>query len=116
MPTATELIEGFLVAPYPVDPYPLYDELRDKAPVARGPGGLWFASSYDAALTVFRSPALGQGRGNESRLRRSSAQDANHIVQDRAGARGDDRNPLRCDRDWAFPGCIEETFGLEFSF
>ena len=52
----------------------------------------------------------------ESRLWRRSAQDANHIVQHRARARGDDCNPLRCKGDWAFAGRIKETFSLELSF
>lgn len=64
-----ELIERFMVPPYPADPDPLYRVLRDSAPVHRWSGGLWFASTYEAAAAVFRSPTLGQGRGAESRLR-----------------------------------------------
>jgi hypothetical protein len=52
----------------------------------------------------------------ESRLWRRSAQDANHIVQHRARARGDDCNPLWRKGDWAFAGRIKETFSLKLSF
>jgi hypothetical protein len=52
----------------------------------------------------------------ESRLWRRSAQNANHIVQHSARARGDDCNPLWCKGDWAFAGRIKETFSLELSF
>ncbi|MFO0690660.1 MAG: cytochrome P450 [Myxococcota bacterium] len=55
--------------PFPVDPYPLYAALREAAPIFRSEDGFWYATSYAAAEAVFRDPALGQGRGRESRIR-----------------------------------------------
>jgi cytochrome P450 len=65
--SGTRSAEGIIAAlstpPFPHDPYPLYAELRDLAPVYRSDSGMWFASSYEAAATVLRSPAFGQGQG-----------------------------------------------------
>jgi cytochrome P450 len=60
---AEEIIRTLSTPPFPHDPYPLYAELRDLAPVYRSESGMWFASSYEAAATVLRSPAFGQGEG-----------------------------------------------------
>jgi cytochrome P450 len=46
--------------PYPTDPYPAHKALREAGPVGRDDAGLWLASTYEAALTVFRSPDLGR--------------------------------------------------------
>ncbi len=64
------VVAGFLTGPYVDDPYPLYDRLRDAAPLYRSSTGLWLASSYELATAVFRTPTLGQGSGDDSRLRR----------------------------------------------
>jgi cytochrome P450 len=61
--SADEIIRALTTPPFPHDPYPLYAELRDLAPVYRSDSGMWFASSYEAAATVLRSPAFGQGQG-----------------------------------------------------
>jgi cytochrome P450 len=61
--SADEIIGALTTPPFPHDPYPLYAELRDLAPVYRSDSGMWFASSYEAAATVLRSPAFGQGQG-----------------------------------------------------
>jgi cytochrome P450 len=68
--TVDDLVGAALRPPYPDDPYPAYAALRAEAPVCRDDEGLWLASTYDAALAVFRTPELGQGSGRESRLRR----------------------------------------------
>ena len=65
-----EVVASFMTPPYPYDPYPLYRTLRESAPVYRAGDGFWYASSYEAAAAVFRSPQLGQGSGPESRMRR----------------------------------------------
>jgi cytochrome P450 len=65
-----DIVRAFMQPPYPYDPYPLYGALRDAAPMYRADDGFWYASSYDAATAVFRSPALGQGSGPDSRMRR----------------------------------------------
>jgi cytochrome P450 len=61
--SADEIIGALTTPPFPHDPYPLYAELRDLAPVYRSESGMWFASSYEGAATVLRSPAFGQGEG-----------------------------------------------------
>jgi cytochrome P450 len=63
-----DVVRAFMEPPFVEDPYPCYDALREAAPVFRSETGLWFASSYDASLTVFRSPAFGQG-AQSARLR-----------------------------------------------
>jgi cytochrome P450 len=65
---AEELVRSIMVGPFPDDPYPVYDALRDAAPVYRSELGLWFASSYAAASTVLRDARFGQGAGAQ-RLR-----------------------------------------------
>jgi cytochrome P450 len=65
---AEELVRSIMVGPFPDDPYPVYDALREAAPVYRSGLGLWFASSYADALTVLRDPRFGQGAGAQ-RLR-----------------------------------------------
>ncbi len=69
MSALDDVVRSFMQPPYPHDPYPLYAELRKTAPIFRADDGFWYASSYAAAEAVFRSPALGQGRGRESRIR-----------------------------------------------
>lgn len=69
MSTPDSLVRAFTQPPYPDDPYPLYSELRESAPIFRAEDGFWYATSYAAAEGVFRNPALGQGRGRESRIR-----------------------------------------------
>lgn len=69
MNTPDSLVRSFSEPPYPYDPYPIYAELREKAPIFRAEDGFWYATSYAAAEGVFRNPALGQGRGRESRIR-----------------------------------------------
>lgn len=69
-PELDAVVAGFLTGPYVDDPYPLYDRLRATAPLYRAATGLWLASSYDLATAVFRTPTLGQGSGDDSRLRR----------------------------------------------
>lgn len=69
MNTPDEIVRAFTRSPYPYDPTPLYAALRESAPIFRAEDGFWYASSYAAATEVFRNPALGQGRGRESRVR-----------------------------------------------
>ena len=69
MSALDDVVRSFMQPPHPPDPYPLYAELRKAAPIFRADDGFWYASSYAAAEAVFRSPALGQGRGRESRIR-----------------------------------------------
>lgn len=63
------LVRQLTTPPFPVDPVPLYAELREAAPIFRADDGFWYATSYAAAEGIFRNPALGQGRGRESRIR-----------------------------------------------
>ena len=49
------------------DPYPLYRELRERAPVLRSSVGALVISRYDDCLEVLRDPRL--GRGTRARLR-----------------------------------------------
>lgn len=63
------LIDALMRPPYADNPYPLYAALRERAPIFRAVDGFWYASSFAAAESVFRDPALGQGRGRESRIR-----------------------------------------------
>jgi cytochrome P450 len=67
--------------PYPADPYPAYKALQEMGPVCRDDAGLWLATTYDAALAVFRSPDLGQGRGERSRLRSDPRHDRSPALQ-----------------------------------
>src|SRR5262249_23474996 len=69
MSRSDAIVRAFMRAPYPPDPYPLYARLRECAPIFRAEDGFWYASSYEAAEQVFRHPAMGQGRGRESRIR-----------------------------------------------
>ena len=57
-----EIVRQLMTLPYPRDPYPLYRELRDLAPVFPSSAGLWVLTSYQACAMVFRSPAFGQGQ------------------------------------------------------
>ena len=59
---AEEIVRTLSTPPFPRDPYPLYAELRQLAP-PQSESGMWFATSYDAAATVLRSPSFGQGEG-----------------------------------------------------
>lgn len=63
------LVASLMRLPYHDDPYAVYAELRETAPIFRAEDGFWYASSYAAAEAVFRNSALGQGRGRESRIR-----------------------------------------------
>lgn len=49
--------------PFPVDPYPLYHELRSLAPVFMSDSGMCYVTTYVGCSTVFRSSAFGQGEG-----------------------------------------------------
>lgn len=69
MNRADALVASLMRPPYHDDPYAVYAELRETAPMFRAEDGFWYASSYAAAEEVFRSPDLGQGRGRESRIR-----------------------------------------------
>jgi cytochrome P450 len=56
------LVDTFLSPPFTAEPYPVYDRLRDVAPVFHSESaGLWFASDYESCEGVFRSPSFGQG-------------------------------------------------------
>jgi cytochrome P450 len=52
-----------MVGPFPDDPYPVYDALRETAPVYRSELGLWFATTYADCVAVLRDPRFGQGAG-----------------------------------------------------
>jgi cytochrome P450 len=56
-----EIVRRLLTQPYPHDPYPLYHELRELAPVFPSEAGPWVFTSYEACSLAFRSPAFGQG-------------------------------------------------------
>ncbi len=56
-----DLVRELLTPPFPVDPYPVFNRLRQAAPMFRSQMGFWCASTYDACLEVFRSPCFGQG-------------------------------------------------------
>ena len=60
---AAEIVTTLTTAPYPVDPYPLYAELRALAPVYRADSGMWFATTYEGAAAVLRGTVFGQGEG-----------------------------------------------------
>jgi cytochrome P450 len=67
-----------MFGPYPDDPYPSYDTLREAAPVYKCEQGLWFVSSYDTCTTVLRDARFGQGVGatrlhNDDRFAQSPA-------------------------------------------
>ncbi len=49
--------------------------------MCRDDAGLWLATTYDAALAVFRAPDLGQGRGERSRLRSDPRHDRSPALQ-----------------------------------
>jgi cytochrome P450 len=67
--TATAAAEGIvqrlLTPPYPHDPYPLYHELRERAPVFPSDAGMWVFTSWESCSAAFRSPAFGQGEAAE---------------------------------------------------
>ena len=60
---AEEIVATLTTAPFPVDPYPMYAELRSIAPVYRSESGMWFATTYEGAATVLRATVFGQGEG-----------------------------------------------------
>ena len=73
-----DLVQGFMFGPYPDDPYPSYDALRDAAPVHRCEQGLWLVASYETCTMVLRDPRFGQGVGatrlhNDDRFAESPA-------------------------------------------
>lgn len=43
------------------DPYRVYAELREHAPLYRSPHGVWIASGYDEVSTMLKSPEFGRG-------------------------------------------------------
>jgi cytochrome P450 len=59
--SAEEIIRTLSTPPFPQNPYPLYAQLRELAPVYRSESKMWFATSYEGAASVLRSPAFGQG-------------------------------------------------------
>jgi cytochrome P450 len=60
---AEAIIRTLSAPPFPDDPYALFAELRTLAPVHDSESsGMWFASSYEAAAQVLRSPSFGQGK------------------------------------------------------
>lgn len=63
------LVDSILRPPYVDNPYAAYAAVREAGAIHRGSDGLWLACTYDAAIAVFRSPSLGQGSGDRSRLR-----------------------------------------------
>src|SRR5215468_3382082 len=50
----------FLTAEGRADPYPLYHELRELAPVHRTEVGMWLLSRYDDCWAAMRDPRLGK--------------------------------------------------------
>ena len=60
---AEAIITALANPPFPVDPYPLYHELRSLAPVYFSESGMCYVTSYEGCSTVFRSAAFGQGEG-----------------------------------------------------
>jgi cytochrome P450 len=56
-----EIVHELLTEPYPYDPYPLYHELRNLAPVFPSDTGMWILTSYSACALALRSPTFGQG-------------------------------------------------------
>src|ERR1700722_12014934 len=55
------LLDLLMAPPYCADPYPVFDRLRDVAPIFRSSLGFWCASTYETCLEVFRNPAFNQG-------------------------------------------------------
>src|ERR1700684_4302675 len=49
--------------PFPVDPYPLYHELRAVAPVFFSDTEMCYVTPYAGCTTVSRAAAFGQGEG-----------------------------------------------------
>jgi cytochrome P450 len=61
-PAADELLVTLLLSPEGrADPYPLYRELRGRAPVLRSGLGSIVLSRYDDAIAVLRDPRMGRG-------------------------------------------------------
>jgi cytochrome P450 len=56
-----DLVDQLLAPPFAADPYPIFNRLRDAAPMFRSRRRFWCASTYDACLEVFRSPVFAQG-------------------------------------------------------
>lgn len=74
-------VRSFMQPPYVADPYPAYAAVREAAPMHRCEDGLWLASSYEATTATFRSSALGQGSGPESRMRSDPRYDGSAALQ-----------------------------------
>jgi cytochrome P450 len=55
------LLELLMAPPYSADPYPVFDHLRQVAPIFKSRQGFWCASTYETNLEVFRNPAFNQG-------------------------------------------------------
>ena len=60
---AEEIVTVLTTPPFPVDPYPLYAQLREITPVFHSANGMWFTTTYEGAATVLRSTTFGQGEG-----------------------------------------------------
>lgn len=52
--------ELFLTPEGRANPYPIYDRLRQAAPIYRAPGGMWLLSRYDDCWAALRDPRLGK--------------------------------------------------------
>lgn len=50
-----------MAPPYRADPYPVFNRIREVAPMFRSRQGFWCASDYETCLEVFRNPAFAQG-------------------------------------------------------
>lgn len=55
----------FLTAAGRTDPYPLYDQLRQAAPVHRTKLGMWVLSRYDDCWAAMRDPRLGKAYASQ---------------------------------------------------
>ena len=60
-PRAHEIIGVLMGRPLVADPYPLYEELREIAPVHREPNGLWYLTRYADCERVLRAASFGHG-------------------------------------------------------
>lgn len=72
MPTrpATEIVRALFLDPEGRrDPYPLYHELRDTAPVHRNEFGSWMLSRFDDARASLRDPRFGKDYVRQTEVR-----------------------------------------------
>jgi cytochrome P450 len=77
---AEEIVQELATPPFPRDPYPLFAELRRLAPVHHSASGMWYATTYESAATVLRSPSFGQGEGARM-IRQDPRYDASAVLQ-----------------------------------